>query len=278
MAGLVKDRLKEVAKGEAVELLYVGVGAPGPLEPKKGIVMAAPNLGWKDVPLRKLLEEHLGCPVNVDNDVNMGTYGEYVAGAARGKELVVGVFPGTGIGGGIVIDGKVIHGASGSAGEVGHITVEPDGAFCGCGRRGCVETVASRLAIAREVAAAAIRGQSPYIMEHFGINLQKLKSSAFADAIKAGDKIVEDIVRHAARKLGLAVANIVNILSPDCVVLGGGLVEAMPKLFVDEVRRGIDDFAMPSIAPSVKVVPAELGDDAVVVGAAYYAGEVLGLR
>lgn len=272
MAALVREAVGEACgQGGECEIAYVGVGAPGPLNPKDGIVVAAPNMGWKNVPLRKLLEADLKCPVIVDNDVNMGTYGEYVAGAAQGKKLVVGIFPGTGIGGGIVVDGHVIHGASGAAGEVGHIIVEPDGDLCGCGARGCIETVASRIAIAKEVAAAISRGQAPYAERNFGPNIAKLKSSAIAESIKAGDKVVEDIVRHAARKLGMAAASIVNILSPDCIVLGGGLVEAMEDIFVKEVQKGIKDYAMPSISPYVEVVAARLGADAVVVGAAEYA-------
>ena len=168
MAKLVRKGLEEVAGGDKAKIDFVGVGAPGPLKPGTGVIVAAPNLGWKNVPLKKMLEKELKAPVNVDNDVNMGTYGEYIAGAARGKSLVVGLFPGTGIGGGIVIDGRVIQGASGSAGELGHIIVDPNGMLCGCGRRGCIETVASRLAVAKEVAVAAIRGQSPFIMGKYG--------------------------------------------------------------------------------------------------------------
>jgi glucokinase len=275
MAKLVRKGLDEIPGGVAAKISYVGVGAPGPLKPGTGVIVAAPNLGWKNVPLKKMLEAQLKCPVNVDNDVNMGTYGEYFAGAAKGKSLVVGLFPGTGIGGGIVIDGKVIQGASGSAGELGHIIVDPNGLLCGCGRRGCIETVASRLAIAKEVAVAAIRGQSPFMLKKYETKIEDMKSSAFAEAIDAGDKVVESIVRHAAHMLGIAAASVVNILSPDCIVLGGGLVEAMPKLFLEEVRCGIEEYGMPPIIPYVKVVKAALGDDAVAVGAAAYAREVL---
>jgi len=274
MAKLVQKAFEEGC-GKKAKIAYVGVGAPGPLKPGEGVIVAAPNLGWKNVPLKKMLQAQLNVPVNVDNDVNMGTYGEYIAGAARGKSLVVGLFPGTGIGGGIVIDGRVIQGASGSAGELGHIIVEPHGMLCGCGRRGCIETIASRLSIAKEVAAASAKGQTPFIHDRFGTDIDKMKSSAFSDAIAAGDKVVESIVRHAARMLGVAAGSVVNILSPDCLVIGGGLVEAMPKLFLEEVRQGVKDFGMPAISPYVKVVTAKLGDDAVAVGAAAYAGKVL---
>jgi glucokinase len=266
MAELAREALEE-AGGPSAELSYAGVGAPGPLDPKKGVVLTAPNLGWKNVPLADMLRKALKRPVVVDNDVNMGTFGEYIDGAAKGRKLVVGIFPGTGIGGGIVIDGEVIHGASGAAGEVGHIIVEPNGALCGCGRRGCIETIASRIPIACAVVSAGLRGQAPYVVDRLGTDIDRIKSSDIADAIDAGEKVVEDIVRHAARMLGMAAADIVNILSPDCIVMGGGLVEAMEDIFIKEVAKGIKDFASPSISPTVEVVAAKLGDDAVMVGA-----------
>ena len=270
MAELVREALREAAV-DIDDLSHIGVGAPGPLKPEEGIIMSAPNLGWKNVPLREMLEKELKVPVVVDNDVNMGTFGEYVAGAAQGHELVVGVFPGSGIGGGIIIGGEVIHGASGAAGEVGHIVVDPSGPLCGCGRRGCVEAVASRIAIARDVIAAAIRGQAPWTMANLSLNVNKMRSSDIADAIKNGDEIVEEIVRYAARMIGMACGDIVNILSPDCIVLGGGLVEAMRDIFLKEISRGIKDFGVPAISSTVEVVAAKLGDDAVAIGCAEFA-------
>lgn len=139
----------------------IGVGSPGPLDPATGIIIDTPNLGWKNFPLAERLREKFGVPVLVDNDVNVGTYGEWRFGKVSDCRHVVGIFPGTGIGGGIIVDGKMLHGFSGAAGEVGHMTVEPGGPFCGCGKRGCLEAVASRIAIAKEVAALAAREDAP---------------------------------------------------------------------------------------------------------------------
>jgi len=148
----------------------------------------------------------------------------------------------------------------------------PNGPLCGCGRWGCLESVASRLAISAEAAAAAFRGQAPYLLEHAGADLMAIRSKALADSIAAGDTAVEEIVRRAARYLGVAVASVTNLLAPDVVVLGGGLMEALPKPFLEEVRLAIREQAMKPFR-SVKVVAAKLTDDAGVRGAAAVAAD-----
>lgn len=246
----------------------IGAGSPGPLDPESGVIIDTPNLGWKDFPLADVLAKHFKVPVLVDNDVNVGTYGEWRFGEVKDCENVVGVFPGTGIGGGIILGGHLLHGFSGAAGEVGHITVEMDGPLCGCGKRGCVEALASRLAIAKEVAVLAARGDAPSVLENVGTDLANLRSGAIAQAIADGEKGVEDIVRRAAYYVGVAVGNVINVVSPEAVVLGGGLVEAMEALYLEEVKRGVKDHAMPFLRKGVKIVAAKLGDDAVVLGGA----------
>lgn len=253
----------------------IGVGSPGPLDPKTGVIIDTPNLGWKNFPLARILGKEFGVPVVVDNDVNVGTYGEWSFGDVRECKNVVGVFPGTGIGGGIIIDGKLLHGFSGAAGEVGHMTIQLDGPYCGCGKRGCLEALASRIAIAEQVAALAIREDAPYILEHCGTDLAQIRSSVIAEAIKAGEKKVEGVVRKAAYFTGVAVANLINIVSPEAVVLGGGLVEAMQSLYLEEVNRAVHEHAMPFLRKGVRIVPARLGDDAVVLGAARLIAERL---
>ncbi|HDP34376.1 MAG TPA: ROK family protein [Candidatus Hydrogenedentes bacterium] len=246
----------------------IGVGSPGPLDPATGVIIDTPNLGWKNFPLAHLLRETFKTPVVVDNDVNVGTYGEWRCTALRSKKHVLGVFPGTGIGGGIIIDGKILHGFSGAAGEVGHITIMPDGPFCGCGKRGCLEALASRVAIAKEVAALAAREDAPYILEHCGTDVNAIRSGVLARAIEAGETMVEEVVRKAAYYIGIGVGNLINVLSPEVVVLGGGLVEAMETLVLEEVEKAVAEHAMPFLRKNVRIAAAQLGDDAVVMGAA----------
>jgi glucokinase len=260
-----------VAQIDKSRLGSIGIGCPGPLDLDKGVILSTPNLGWKNVRIKEILEAEFGCPVIISNDVDSGTYGEYRFGAAVGARCAFGIFPGTGIGGGCVYEGKIVRGKTGSCMEVGHIEVMPGGPLCGCGARGCLEAVASRMAISSAAAQAAQRGQAPYLLQAAGTDPSKIRSGTLAAAIANGDQVVEDILRDAARYIGVAVANIVNLLSPDIVVLGGGLVEAMPDLFVKEVSKSARQRCMPAFADTFQVASAKLGDDAAVMGAASWA-------
>ncbi len=172
-------------------------------------------------------------------------------------------------------DGEILRGKRNSCMEIGHISVTPDGHLCGCGLRGCLETEASRLAIAAEVAKAAFRGEAPTILKLAGTNVGDIRSSMLAEAIAAGDKAVEQIVRRAARVLGTAVASCVHLLCPDVIVLGGGLVEAMPELYIEAVASAARKAVMSSFVDTFKVVAAKLGDDAGVMGCAAWAEKSL---
>lgn len=250
------------------DIAGIGVGCPGPVDLQRGIVLEAVNLGWKQVALREALEDEFKCPAAVLNDVDAGVYGENQLGAGRGARTVLGIFPGTGIGGGCVYDGRIICGKDSSCMEIGHVEVTSEGNLCGCGRRGCLETEASRLAISAEVAKAAYRGETPYLVNKIGTNLADIRSGVLAAAIEAGDQVVEQIVRRAAAQIGIAVANFIHLLCPDKVVLGGGLVEALPQLFVETVSETARRRVMPSYVDSFQVVAAELGDYATAMGAA----------
>ncbi len=255
----------------ASQLSGIGVGAPGPLDPKKGILLDLPNLGWKNVKLKDRLEAKFKCTVTVANDVDSGVYGEYVSGAAKGSACAFGVFPGTGIGGGCVYDGDIIAGKRRSCMEIGHIPVDPMGRLCGCGNRGCLETVASRLTIASQIAAAAYRGEAPTVLEIAGTDLSNIRSSTIANAVSAGDTAVENIVRQSAEWLGMGLATAINLMLPDVVILGGGLVEAMPELYVKEVAASANAHVMSSFRDEYKIRAAKLGDDATALGAAAWA-------
>lgn len=275
-AGLnrIRDTIQktlEEARLTSQQLAGIGIACPGPLNLEKGILLEAPNLGWRNAHIKEFFEKEFSCPVVISNDVDAGVYGEFRFGAGRGGRCVVGIFPGTGIGGGCVYEGKIIRGKSGSCMEIGHLPIMADGPLCGCGRYGCLEAVASRIAVAGAAAQAARRGDAPVIKELAGTDISNIRSSVLAEAIKKGDIIIEQIVKNAAKQIGIALAGVINLLAPDLVVLGGGMVEAMPELFVDGVLNAANCRVMPTFENSFKVVPTQLGDDASALGAAAWA-------
>ncbi|MCA9037837.1 MAG: ROK family protein [Planctomycetaceae bacterium] len=246
----------------------IGAGCPGPLDLQKGLILEAPNLGWKNVALKDQLEKRFKCPATICNDVDGGVFGEYSAGVAKGQRSVLGVFPGTGIGGGFVYEGQIFRGTRASCMEVGYLQLATEGGSAGVGPVGTLEGLASRLAISAEAAKAAYRGQAPRLFELAGTDLSKIRSSVLARAIEKGDTAIEAIVRRAAEQTGWGIGCLINILAPDMVVLGGGLVEALPKLYLESVREGIKRNVLPSLADVHKLRVAELGDLATAIGAA----------
>ncbi len=266
IAETVQEALEDAGL-RAGQLRGIGIGCPAVLDLDRGVILQAPNLGWRNVPVKRVLEKSFRCPVVIANDADAGTYGEYRFGAAQNARCVLGVFPGTGIGGACVYEGKLLRGRVSSYMEIGHIHMQPEGRLCGCGRHGCLEAVASRLVISSEAAAAAYRGDAPHLLRAAGTDLSAIRSRALAEAIDAGDTAIEDIVQHAAKYLGVAVASVVNLLAPDVIVLGGGLTEAMPHIFLNAVRDAVREQTMKPFR-TAKVVAAKLGDDAVALGAA----------
>lgn len=252
----------------------IGLSIPGPVDRARGVILRTPNLGFKDFPIAERLQKEFGVPVALENDVNAGVYGEYRAGAAKGYRYVVGLFMGTGIGGGLVLDGRLYGGATGNAGEIGHVTVQPDGPLCGCGRHGCVESLASRTAIAKDLAQLAASGKAPTVLQKAGTDIKKIKSGVIAKAFEKGEEAVIEVVERAARFVGMAMAGCVNTLSPDVVVLGGGLVEKLGERFVGPAREAMRAYAMADLVRDVAVIAAALGDDAVPIGAAALAREL----
>ena len=249
----------------------IGIAVPGPVNSDEGTVIEMPNLGWRNMKLAEALRKVFRCPVSVLNDVDAGTYGEYRFGAGKDGRTVVGIFPGTGIGGGCVYRGEIFSGASRSCLEIGHIHVQPMGAVCGCGSWGCLETVASRLAISQAVAAAAYRGEAPFILKEAGTNIKDIRSGLLADAVAHGEKSVIRILEDAARWIGIGTATVINLLNPDIIVLGGGLVTAVPDIFLKGIRTEANSHCMKAFRNTAKIVIAELGDDATVHGAAAWA-------
>lgn len=244
----------------------IGIGVPGPVDPWTGVVLQAPNLpGWRDVPIRDIVQGAFGVPVEVGNDANLAALGEHMYGAGIGVANLIYVTISTGIGGGIIADGKLLLGAKGLAGEFGHQTLVPDGPLCGCGNRGCLEALGSGTAIARMAREAVARGQGQKLLELAQGSVEALDARIVASAARAGDAVAQDILRCAATYVGIGLANVVNILNPELIVLGGG-VTRMGELLFDPVREVIAQRAMP-VMRTVRIVPAVLGGDVVLFGA-----------
>lgn len=246
----------------------VGIGCPGPIDGKKGVMRYAPNLGWRDVDVVKPLSDALHCPGFILNDVDAGVYGEYTAGAAKGVRCVVGIFPGTGVGGGCVYEGQILGGGRISAMEIGHMRISSSDRLGGTDMTGTLESEASRLSIAAECGRLAYRGAAPQLHKAAGVDIAAIRSKTIFEAIDKGDTQVQRVVDNAIEQLGYAAVNMVHLLAPEVIVLGGGLVEARPAAFVSGVQKVIDRAVMECYLGLTKVVAAELGDDATVLGAA----------
>jgi len=270
ISGAVRQALAE-AGVKPGQLAGVGAGCPGIMDCRKDRIVSSANIPFlKDYPLARKLKKLFSVPAAVENDANMGLYGEQHFGAAAGYAHVAGFFLGTGIGGALILDGRLYRGSSGAAGELGHIFIDPLGPACGCGSRGCLEALAGRLALAAEAAVLASRGGAPKLMAAAGADLRKLKSGALARALKAGDEALRELVRRKAELVGIAMANVVNTLNPELIVLGGGMVEALGDVVVRAAEESMRRHAMPDIVRRVKVAPARLGDRAVLMGAAQW--------
>lgn len=250
------------------EILAIGVGSPGPLDMKQGSIIETPNLGWKDAPLKARLEAGLQKPVTVDNDGNVGILGEYAYGAGHGAQHMVGLFIGTGIGGGIIVDGQLLHGFNENAAELGHMILDPSGPKCGCGRNGCLEAFASRLAIEREIRVAQLHGVITTVFQDTENKNERIRSKRLAEAYEKNDPAVVEAIKKSASFVGYGVANLLNIFNPEVVVIGGGVVEALGKAYIKIVKEVAENNVFPVALRQVRIVAAELKDDSAVLGAA----------
>jgi glucokinase len=270
MAGLVRRVMSDAAAatGAATEdFIGVGVGAPGPLRRADGIVVVAPNLGWRDYPLRDRLASATGLETTLDNDANCATLAEWWVGAAQGARTVVGLTIGTGIGGGLVFDGRLHHGASDVAGEIGHTTIETSGRRCKCGNYGCLEAYASGPAIA-DRAREALDGDAPSkLRELNGGDLSALTAEHVYAAAREGDEFSREVVRDTAKYLGTGVANLLNLVNPDVVVLAGGVTEAGDQILTP-LRAEVRKRAFRPAVEATRIVPGALGPKAGAIGAA----------
>ncbi|MFQ6100862.1 MAG: ROK family protein [Anaerolineae bacterium] len=250
------------------QVAAVGIGAPGPLDIETGILVAPPNFpDWERVPLKRLIEDGLGITAFIENDANAAALGEHRFGAGQGVEHMIYVTVSTGIGGGLILDGRLYHGANGMAGEIGHMTIVPYGPLCGCGNRGCLEVLASGMAIAHQARERVARGVPTLLADLAEGDLERITAKLVATAADQGDGEAQKILAEAMDYLGIGMANLVNLFNPQLIVIGGGLTNIGDALF-EPVRRQIDRRAFRVPAQTVRVVPAALGDNVGALGAA----------
>ncbi|MBL8758218.1 MAG: ROK family protein [Phycisphaerae bacterium] len=259
------------AKIPVKQLGGIGIGAPGAIEPHEGIVLQAPNLRWRDVPLAAILRKRFGVPVVVDNDVNVAVYGEWKAGAGKGVDDLAGVWLGTGVGGGLVLNGKLYYGTFFTAGEVGHTILFP---FAPPGSQKLEENC-SRTAIVDRL-LRLVRVRKSIIPELADNDLSEVRAKTVSQAFAKGDQVTHDVIENAAELLGIAIANIVTTLSLPRVVLGGGLSEAMGDDLVRPVREAVRKYVFPDACKKVDVVCTKLMENAGLLGAAMLARERFG--
>ena len=250
------------------DMIGVGVGAPGPLDRERGIVITTPNLGWSNFPLRDVIAERTRLPVRIDNDANCATLGEWWLGAAKGANNVIGMTIGTGIGGGIILGGRLYHGSADMAGEIGHATIDITGRRCKCGNYGCLEAYASGPSIA-DRAREALSGDDTLMVRMAGGDPARITAATVYEAAKRGDDTALDVVRETSRFLGAGVANLLNIFNPDVVVIAGGVTQAGETLFAP-LRREVRKRAFKPAVDACEIVPGILVAAGVVGAVAAY--------
>jgi glucokinase len=265
----IADAVRELVQSAADGLAAVGVGVAGQVEAQSGAVQFAPNLDWHDVPLREDLEQAVGRPTVVTNDVRAATWGEWLHGAGRGCDDLICLLIGTGIGGGVVSGGRMLSGCSNTAGELGHMTIDLHGPPCHCQNHGCLEALASGWAIARDAREAAERDpvRAAHLLELANGDRSAVTAKIVAQAAHDGDPLAIDMVDRVAGALVAGCVALVNGLNPCRLILGGGVIDGLPEL-VDRIADGVRSRALAAATAPLDVRPARLGDDAVVVGAA----------
>jgi len=264
-------RVLEQANVAISELTAIGVGAPGLSNPETGILFTSPNLpGWRNVPLKDIMQERLGKRTFVINDANAAALGEFYFGAARGVRNFIYITLSTGIGGGIITDGKIYSGASGAAGEVGHMTINDEGLICNCGNRGCWETLASGTALAREARHRIKEGVRTSILEYAEGDVEKVTAQVIHSAAEQGDSLAKELIARTGYYVGVGLANLINIFNPELIVIGGGLSN-IGNMLLEPAFKVAGERAYEEAFKAVRFASAELGRNSGVLGAAAFA-------
>jgi glucokinase len=268
---VVLDRLTETIRQVLPEnpgdLYGIGLAMPGPLDPEHGILIAAPNLPFHNTPIGKLVQQACGGPVFLGNDADLAGLAEYNRGAGRGTRSMIYITISTGIGGGLILDGK-LHTGRGQGGEIGHMVLDPNGPTCGCGHRGHLEALASGTAIARIARERLNAGVESSLREKVGGDLTQVSARLVGDAALEGDPMAVEIITQAGRYVGIEIASLMMLLNPDMFVLGGG-VTRLGNLLFEPMNEAIREYAMHErFWQGIPIKPAELGDDVGLIGAA----------
>ena len=238
--------------------------APGVIDQDRGVVLFTPNLPWRDYDMASSMRKKFGVPFYVGNDVNLGVLGEYHFGAGRGYKNIVGFFVGTGRGGGLILNGSLYTGNRFKAAEYGHMVLDPEGPLCNCGQRGCLEAFSSKQGMSAYIRQQAARGRETMMAE--AVQEGVFRSKKLKKALEAGDRVAMEAVDRACHWLAVAAGNMINIFSPDLVLLGGGVIEAVGKLFLEKILAEVDRHCMPLIRSTVDIKIADLGDDSILYG------------
>ncbi|OGO22757.1 MAG: hypothetical protein A2Z28_06590 [Chloroflexi bacterium RBG_16_51_9] len=255
------------------KLNAISLATAGIIDIRKNLVTVSPNLpGWHDVPLRRIIAEKYRTPTYLLNDADAAALGEHHFRAGRSQNTLILLTLGTGIGGGIIIDGKLYFGSAGTAAEIGHMVIDVNGPVCSCGRNGCLEALASGTAVAREAIGRIRGGRQSILTKMTGNRIENITAEQVNLAAKDGDELAREIIDQAAYYLGIGVTNLVNIFNPEVVIIGGSMAD-MGDLLLQPVRAMVAEKAFPLYAQTVEIVPAQLGNDAGLFGAAIYALE-----
>jgi len=260
--------VEEMLEGSGIPIAQVTAiasCAPGVIDQTAGVVLFTPNLPWRDYDIKGAMEKRFGVPFFIGNDVNLGVLGEYKYGAGRGYENIVGFFVGTGLGGGLILNGELYTGHKFKAAEYGHMILDPEGPLCNCGQRGCLEAFSSKQGMSAYVRQQVSRGRESLLAEHVTDGV--FRSKFLKRAIAANDPVTMEAVDRACHWLAVATGNMINTFSPDLVLFGGGVIEAVGDLFLGKILAEVDRYCMPQIRSTVDIKNAALGDDSVIYGA-----------
>ena len=238
--------------------------APGVIDQNTGVVLFTPNLPWRNYDIRSAMEKRFGIPFFIGNDVNLGVLGEYKFGAAQGYKNIVGLFVGTGLGGGLILNGELYTGHQFKAAEYGHMILDPEGPLCNCGQRGCLEAFSSKQGMSAYVRQQVSRGRTSMLAEHVTDGV--FRSKYLRKALNANDPVAVEAVDRACQYLAIATGNLINTFSPDLVIYGGGVIEAVGGVFLEKILAEVDRYCMTAIRPTVDIKNAALGDDSILYG------------